>query len=713
MLMEDNGTGVTAGELAGTAGGAAAGTILFGGPVGLIAGGVLLIYSFFNDAGDIEFPNIQYTPYAIFTNKIGMLNADFFNSSEEEKNGVDSVEILKPVVSKWYSTLKSVAIVGLLTVLVYIGIRIIISSASQEKAKYKQLLKDWLVAMCLLFVLHYIMSFTMMATRYITKAFSEGEAVENIELQVPKDFECIENDSTKKDEKAFEKHYDRDKGVWKVNIVEAIRLNITFLEDANSQKLGYTIMYIVLCIITCVFTFQYVKRVIYLAILTLIAPIIALTYPIDKIADGQAQGFNMWLKEYIFNALLQVMHLILYSIVITSAVELVKNNIIYGIVALGCMTMAETMLRKIFGFEKASTVGAFGGAAGAALVMSGLGKIKGPKGAKKGGNSSSSDKPKIWNNNKRLDSEGILRDSFNNNDKQTKEDSKTDEKKSNEDSKANNGNVPDKQSDNRKTKVETNTNIMKNNNNKGTANNNTKQTNKKSKANKTKKIKKPRSGAASYALRQYGRRHNLGFKSVSGKIGKGIGRGIVKGAGAAMGATVGLAAGVASGDMSKAVQYAAGGAYAGGKLSGKIGHSIASEVSSVHSDYKQGLANIDSDYAAEKRYKEFKKESANKQYIETRYTDSAERDEVYNVAKEATKYGFTDVEEISAIHELMGQGKSLKEACAIGKMSKKMGDISQPKARKDWVEHLTSKGFSKEQAELIINNVDKFNGYKG
>ena len=61
----------------------------------------------------------------------------------------------------------------------------------------------------------------------------------------------------------------------------------------------------------------------------------------------------------------------------------------------------------------------------------------------------------------------------------------------------------------------------------------------------------------------------------------------------------------------------------------------------------------------------------------------------------------------------MGQGKSLKEACAIGKMSKKMGDISQPKARKDWVEHLTSKGFSKEQAELIINNVDKFNDYKG
>ena len=33
-----------------------------------------------------------------------------------------------------------------------------------------------------------------------------------------------------------------------------------------------------------------------MAFLTLIAPIVAFTYPIDKMADGQAQGFDMWVK---------------------------------------------------------------------------------------------------------------------------------------------------------------------------------------------------------------------------------------------------------------------------------------------------------------------------------------------------------------------------------------------------------------------------------
>ena len=40
-----------------------------------------------------------------------------------------------------------------------------------------------------------------------------------------------------------------------------------------------------------------------MAFLTIIAPLVALTYPIDKINDGKAQAFNMWFKEYIFNLL--------------------------------------------------------------------------------------------------------------------------------------------------------------------------------------------------------------------------------------------------------------------------------------------------------------------------------------------------------------------------------------------------------------------------
>lgn len=99
----------------------------------------------------------------------------------------------------------------------------------------------------------------------------------------------------------------------------------------------------------------------------------------------------MWLKEYIFNALLQPFHLIIYSIFVGSAVDLAAKNPLFAIVALAFITPAEKILRKFFGFEKASTAGALGavaGAAGGAALMNQMRNLMAPKksGGGAGGN---------------------------------------------------------------------------------------------------------------------------------------------------------------------------------------------------------------------------------------------------------------------------------------------------------------------------------------
>lgn len=50
-------------------------------------------------------------------------------------------------------------------------------------------------------------------------------------------------------------------------------------------------MYIMLVGYTIKFTVIYLKRVLNIAFLTLIAPIVAFTYPIDKSIDGKAARF--------------------------------------------------------------------------------------------------------------------------------------------------------------------------------------------------------------------------------------------------------------------------------------------------------------------------------------------------------------------------------------------------------------------------------------
>ncbi len=40
-------------------------------------------------------------------------------------------------------------------------------------------------------------------------------------------------------------------------------------------------------------------------ILIIIAPLITITYSMDKMKDGQAQALNTWMREFMFNVLIQ------------------------------------------------------------------------------------------------------------------------------------------------------------------------------------------------------------------------------------------------------------------------------------------------------------------------------------------------------------------------------------------------------------------------
>lgn len=313
-------------------------------------------------------------------------------------------DTIKPVISKWYYTLRNLALVVMLSELVYVGIRIMLCSVASEKAKYKNLLKDWLVAMCLLFLMHYIMAFannmvdefTNLVTTvskdqlYIAYINNDGEKVSNALIKDGVDESNIKYITDEKDEKKVNKNFI----VWNCeNIMGLARVNAQ--QQGKDVKgvwyLGYTIAFVVLVFYTVFFLFTYLKRLIYLSFLTMIAPMVACTYPLDKMNDGKAQAFDMWFKEYIFNLLIQPFHLILYTVLVSTAFDIASTNILYTLVALGFMMPAEKLLRRFFGFEKAQTPGMLGGAVGASLVMNGMNRIlhgkppKPPKAGQEGG----------------------------------------------------------------------------------------------------------------------------------------------------------------------------------------------------------------------------------------------------------------------------------------------------------------------------------------
>lgn len=416
-----------------------------------------------------KLPIFLLTPEAMFANEVPLLDVNFFSETRDglitdadgnkyietitqtgQKIKMKSTAIeLRPVISKWYFALRNLAIVALLSILVYIGIRILISSSADDKAKYKQRMMDWLVAMCLLFFMHYIMAFAVKLTEEITKAVnsmnepyyitfgdsdsklkdykyeagsgdSEGENIFNVSDELGK---------TLYDNNIITDYNGKYIFMWPTNLTGKARIELQLEptedlteDDIEMRQFGYTVIYLALVMYTILFLFRYLKRVMMLAFLTIIAPLMAMTYPLDKLQDGSAQGFNTWLKEYIFNLLIQPVHLILYTVLIGASMDLVADNIVFALVALGFILQAEKILRKFFGFEKASTV-AGGSALGGALAMQGISQMskliakggKGGKGGKSGGGENGNNgktNPKLRTADKGKDTNGLINEIY-------------------------------------------------------------------------------------------------------------------------------------------------------------------------------------------------------------------------------------------------------------------------------------------------------------
>ncbi len=285
---------------------------------------------------------------------------------------------LKETIARWYYIIRNVALVALMSVLVYIGIRILISSVAAEKAKYKEMLKDWLVAMCLILLMQYIMVFANTFVESIVNIL--GNITDNQDH-----IAVIEGASEKLMDQLKENGMESviiDKKIyWPTNLMGNMRV-LAQQKDGTSGYVGYALCYIVLVLYTFYFSFTYLKRLLYIMFLTIISPLVALTYPIDKVKDGQAQAFNMWLKEYIYNLLIQPFHLLIYVIFVCMAIDLSGTNILYSLVVIGFMIPAEKFLRAMFGFNKASTPGLLAGPAGAAMTISAMKSLAGFAGGK-------------------------------------------------------------------------------------------------------------------------------------------------------------------------------------------------------------------------------------------------------------------------------------------------------------------------------------------
>lgn len=276
------------------------------------------------------FSGATISPFDIIFNKIAILDVNFFNIPDDNT----MIGSIRKSVAGWYYLMRNFASAILLCILIYVGIRMAISTVASDKAAYKKMLVDWICSLALIFLIQYIIIFTLNVNQVFVKSLATvGSDVDRVKFAM------------------------------------AYLKIVSVLPHISMRGIATTVVYCMIVSQTLSLFVTYFNRMLKIAFLIIISPLITLTYSIDKMGDGKAQALGTWLKEFVYTVLIQTFHCIIYMAFISIAFELLapdlsfeiiteSSNLAGCILAMLCITFtkdAEKILGKIFKFSDSTS----------------------------------------------------------------------------------------------------------------------------------------------------------------------------------------------------------------------------------------------------------------------------------------------------------------------------------------------------------------------
>lgn len=257
-----------------------------------------------------------------------------------------SREVLKYQVRVWYYIVRNIAIVISLCILIYMGIRMALSTIAEEKAKYKKMLIDWVVAFVMIWIMQYIFIILIEVQKMLMGLLSG----------------ILDNMVT-----------------GNASLEESILA--TSLTGSGGFKLVRTsIIFWVVVFYQIKFFMLYLKRLLAVSFLTVISPLITITYPIDKIKDRKSQVFNAFFKEYATNIFIQPIHAVLFILFIVTAFHIADKSPLLVVVFFVALSRGERIIRNIFRVNDLSSIQSLSKTFNVGSMSKGIGKLGSLKG---------------------------------------------------------------------------------------------------------------------------------------------------------------------------------------------------------------------------------------------------------------------------------------------------------------------------------------------
>lgn len=265
-----------------------------------------------------EGSKIYFTIESLVRNQRPMFNANYFNFNTTSKTN----NIFKSSVATWYYTIRSLAIIMSLLVLIYIGIRMAMSTVAIDKAKYKKMLLAWLESALIIWLIPYILSFSMALSGNLLELINKISS-----------------------------------GSFEITIIKKFYESIV---NSDYSIILWSIAFWLLIWYQLKFFISYAKRFLSIGFLIIISPLISVTYAIDKIDDGRAQGVTTLIKELLVNIFIQPLHAIIFVIFIFTANEIAEIAPVFAIMFIAALSRVEKIVKNIFNMRGLTSIHSLG-----------------------------------------------------------------------------------------------------------------------------------------------------------------------------------------------------------------------------------------------------------------------------------------------------------------------------------------------------------------
>lgn len=276
----------------------------------------------------------------------------FKSSLKPGESRGDFIQLFADNINLWFNNFTMIAVVAYLAILLYMGIRVVMSSTASNQALYKEAFLHWVTGIIILFMFPIVIKYAIEINTTFVGIVKEsivgknsGNSIAVNEIEDPDESSEIATTDTitvESNNIAQNPYSPTDTGYMAVMARRA----------HNSERLSYAFVYLIMSFQLMIIAIMYYKRLFMVSFLLVLFPIVMLVHVLEKVGNIRIGGaFSKWTKEILIAIFTQSIHAIVYSFSIATVMAAgnANNDWILMIVGVTFLFNGEEILKKILG----------------------------------------------------------------------------------------------------------------------------------------------------------------------------------------------------------------------------------------------------------------------------------------------------------------------------------------------------------------------------